>query len=73
MTEAQFRQHWIARVFRADNAVAPKIVYSAQSATDLTAQTPGAITFVDASQVGKNLKVVKIDGKLPGDNGYLLR
>src|SRR5207237_2948971 len=28
MTEAQFRQHWIAKVFRADTAVAPKIVYS---------------------------------------------
>jgi ABC-type phosphate transport system substrate-binding protein len=73
MTEAQFRQHWIARVFRADSAVAPKIVYSAQSAAELTAQTPGAITFIDASQVSKNMKVVKIDGKLPGENGYLLR
>jgi hypothetical protein len=73
MTEAQFRQHWIARVFRADNAVAPKIVYSAQSAAELTAQTPGAITFIDASQVSKGMKVVKVDGKLPGEAGYLLR
>ncbi|HET9266760.1 MAG TPA: hypothetical protein VFO31_01300, partial [Vicinamibacterales bacterium] len=28
MTEAQFRQHWIAKVFRADTATPPKIVYS---------------------------------------------
>ena len=28
MTEAQFRQHWIGKVFRADTALAPKIVYS---------------------------------------------
>lgn len=73
MTEAQFRQHWIAKVFRADTAVAPKIVYSSQSAADLTNQLPGAITFMDASQVGRNLKVVKIDGRLPGESGYILR
>ena len=73
MSEAQFRQHWIAKVFRADTPVAPKIVYSSQSAAELTAQTPGAITFIDASAVGKNLKVVKIEGRLPGDPGYLLR
>jgi len=73
MTEAQFRHHWIAKVFRADTPVAPKIVYSAESAADLTAQTPGAITFIDASQVNRNLKVLKIDGRLPGENGYLLR
>ena len=73
MTEAQFRQHWIAKVFRADTAVAPKIVYASQMAIDTTNQTPGAITFVDASQVGRNLKVVRIDGKLPGESGYILR
>ena len=73
MTEAQFRQHWIAKVFRADAAVAPKIVYSSEMAVDMAAQIPGAITFVDASRVGKNSKVLKIDGLLPGDKGYVLR
>ena len=73
MTEAQFRQHWIAKVFRADTAVGPKIVYSTEMSLDLVNRTPGAIAFVDASQAGKNLKVVKIDGRLPGDPSYLLR
>lgn len=73
MTEAQFRQHWIAKVFRADTAVAPRIVYGSQTAMDLANQIPGAITFVDASQVGRSLKVVRIDGRLPGEQGYLLR
>jgi ABC-type phosphate transport system substrate-binding protein len=72
MSEAQFRQHWIAKVFRADTALAPKIVYSTEMAVDMVNRLPGAITFVDASQVGKNLKVVKIDGRLPGEKGYLL-
>ena len=73
MTEAQFRQHWIAKVFRADTAVAPKIVYSSEMSVDMVVRIPGAITFVDASQVGRNLKVLKIDGLAPSDKGYVLR
>jgi hypothetical protein len=73
MTEAQFRQHWIGKVFRADTAVAPKIVYSAEMAADLVNRIPGAITFIDAAQSSRGLKVVKIDGRLPGDAGYPLR
>jgi phosphate transport system substrate-binding protein len=73
MTEAQFRQHWIAKVFRAETALAPKIVYSSEMAIDLVNRIPGAITFVDASQVRGGLRVVKVDGRLPGERGYLLR
>lgn len=73
MTEAQFRQHWIGKVFRADTALAPKIVYSTEAAVDQVNRIPGAITFVDASLLGKGLKVVRIEGRLPGDQGYALR
>jgi len=72
MTEAQFRQHWIAKVFRADTAVAPKIVYSSEMAADLVNRMAGAITFIDAAQVGRGMRVVKIDGRMPGDKGYTL-
>ena len=73
MTEAQFRQHWIGKVFRAETPLAPKIVFSNDMAVDVASRSPGAITFVEVSQVGKGLKVVKIDGRLPGEKGYLLR
>jgi hypothetical protein len=33
----------------------------------------GAIAFIDSAQVPKNLKVLRIDGKLPGQDGYPLR
>jgi hypothetical protein len=73
MTEAQFRQHWIAKVFRADTAVAPKIVYSSEMTVDLVNRIPGAIAFIDASQVGRGMHLVRIDGRLPGDKGYAVR
>ena len=39
-------------------------------AAELTSAIPGAVAFVDAGQVPKGLKVLKINGKLPGDKGY---
>jgi hypothetical protein len=73
MTEAQFRQFWISKVFRAETTSGPKIVYSSQMASELIAALPGSVSFLDAADVPKGLKVLKIDGKLPGDPGYPLR
>jgi hypothetical protein len=42
-------------------------------AEELTAAMPGAVAFVDSPQVPKGLKIVKINGLLPGDKGYPLR
>jgi ABC-type phosphate transport system substrate-binding protein len=73
MSEAQFRQHWIAKVFRAETPTGPKIVYSSDSALEQVARVPGAITFVDAALAGRGMKVLKIDGKSPGQPGYRIK
>jgi hypothetical protein len=73
MTEAQFRQYWISKVFRAETTTGPKIVYSNQMAMGLIAALPGSVSFVDTDEVPKGLKVLRVDGKLPGDAGYPLR
>jgi hypothetical protein len=73
MTEAQFRQHWIGKVFRADTPSGPKIVYSAEMAIDQVSRIPGAITFVQAPVTNRSVKVLRIDGRVPGQTGYRLR
>lgn len=72
MTEPQFKQFWIAKIFRAETATPPKIVYSSDSTNQLVEAVPGAIAFMAASEVRPGLKVVKIDGLLPGEPGYPL-
>jgi len=72
MSESQFRQYWIAKVFRAEAASGPRIVYSNEMAAELALAIPGAVAFVEASQVPKGLKVLKINGLLPGEKGYPL-
>ena len=73
MTEAQFRQYWVAKIFRAESVTAPKLVYTPDMANQLVTTLPGAISFVDARQVAPGLKVLRVDGKLPGEAGYPLR
>ena len=73
MSEAQFRQYWISKVFRAETASGPKIVYTNEMASQLVAAIPGAVAFMDVSEAPQGLKVLKIDGLLPGEKGYPLR
>ena len=73
MSEAQFRQYWIAKVFRAEAPAGPRVVYSNEMAAELVSAIPGAVAFVESAQAPKGLKMVKIDGKLPGEKGYALR
>jgi len=41
-------------------------------AVTLVNSIPGAVAFIDASQLPKDLKVVRIDGLRPGEKGYPL-
>lgn len=73
MSEAQFKQYWIAKIFRAESASAPKVVYSNDMANELVGAIAGAIAFIDAREVRPGSKVLRVDGRLPGESGYPLR
>jgi hypothetical protein len=73
MTENQFRKYWIAKMFRAEVPSGPRIVFSNNMAVELVTAIPGSITFMNASEIGDTVKVVRVDGLLPGDDGYPLR
>ena len=73
MGEAEFQQYWIAKVFRAEVSSKPKIVYSTDMTRELVIALPGAIGFLPADEVGSGMKVLRINGKLPGEAGYPLQ
>ena len=73
MSESQFKQYWIAKIFRAESATAPKVVYSNNMANQLVTAIPGAIAFIDSKEVKPGAKVLRVDGRLPGEAGYPLR
>lgn len=73
MDEDRFRQYWIGKMFRAEVAAGPKIVYSSEMAINLVSAIRGSITFVPLSAVTPDVKVLRIDGKLPSEPGYPLQ
>ena len=72
MSEAQFKQYWVAKIFRAEAASPPKIVYSNDMQYELVTAIPGAIAFVEARAVRPGVKVLRVDGHQPGDRDYPL-
>lgn len=72
MSEAQFKQYWVGKVFRAEASSGPKVVISNEKAVELVAVLPGAIALVNVDDVPEGLKILKVDGKKPGDEGYPL-
>lgn len=73
MSEAQFRRFWIAKIFRAEVASGPRVVFTTDQVRDVVATIRGAISFLPAAAVGPDVKVLRIDGKLPGEPGYPLQ
>jgi len=73
MDEAQFRQYWIAKMFRAEVPRGPKIVFSTDMMLELVVAIPGSISFINASEVTDDVRVVRIDGKLPTEESYPLQ
>jgi len=73
MTESQYRQYWIGKVFRAESTAGPKAVYSSSMAITLVGSIPGALTFIDVAEVPRDLKILRVNGLLPGEPGYPLQ
>lgn len=72
MSGDQFRRHWIRVVFAGNPVTPPEGFESATEAIRFVASYRGALAFVDGP-VDASVKVLLVDGKLPGDPAYPLR
>ena len=73
MDESEFRKYWIAKMFRAEVPRGPKIVFSTDMMLELVVAIPGSISFTNADEVTDDVRLIRIDGKLPSDEGYPLK
>ena len=74
MSESEFKQFWTAQIFRGEAEAEPLVVPSFGMAIEAARIYPGAIAFVDVQDVkpGRFMKVIRVDRRLPGDEGYPL-
>lgn len=73
MSDGSYNKFFMQAVFTGQLTAAPRIVPSAVAMKNLAAANPGAVTYVRASLADGTVKVLKIDGVLPGDPKYPLK
>jgi hypothetical protein len=64
-------RYWVDQRIR--GVAAPRVIPDFSMVRGVVAKWPGAISYLPLSQVGPELKVLAVDGKLPGASGYALR
>ncbi|HUJ94062.1 MAG TPA: substrate-binding domain-containing protein [Terriglobales bacterium] len=72
MSESEYKQYWISQVFRGEAQAEPVVLPSNGMQKEALASFPGGIALVEARDVKTPMKVLKIDGYLPGQPGYPL-
>jgi hypothetical protein len=73
MSETAYDRFFIQALFRGGIAAAPRVIPTATAMKHIAASTPGALTYIFASQVDDTVKALKIDGFAPGDPQYPLK
>jgi hypothetical protein len=73
MSEEQYTHYWVAKVMRAEAADPPAALFSFGIMLEGVKNNPGAIGYVNFNDVRPGVKVLRVDGLLPGEPGYALR
>lgn len=72
MTESEYKQYWTAQVFRGEAQSEPTALFSNGMQKEAIVAYPGAVALVNAQDVKPPMKVLKVDGRIPGETGYPL-
>jgi len=72
MSESEYKRYWTAQVFRGDAQAEPIALFSNGMQKEALIAFPGAVALVNFQDVKGGMKVVKVDGRLPGEAAYPL-
>ena len=71
-THKKLQKYWVRKLFSGDIPAKPAYVPSAKAAASLIRKRLGALTVMPADEVPEGARVLLVDGKKPGDQGYRL-
>ena len=72
MSEADLSRYLLQASFRGDLRLEPKVLNSALGVKRFVYNVPSAIGYVRSNEADETVNTVRIDGKLPGEDGYRL-
>jgi ABC-type phosphate transport system substrate-binding protein len=70
--EEEYRRTFLQALFTGEASDAPKTLASNNGVVRFVYNVPGAIGYVRARDVDASVKMLRVDGRLPGDPGYRL-
>ena len=70
--DEELKKFWLGKMFRGEITSFPKTLSSNEAVKRFVSQLPDSIGFIDSSFADESVKVLRIDGKLPGEKGYVL-
>ena len=70
MSEREYKQYWTAQVFRGEAQAEPVALFSNGMQKEAVTIYPGAVALVNFQDVKPGMKVVRVDGHMPGEAGY---
>lgn len=73
LSESEYDRHVLFQTFRGSVSIGPRSIQSTALMLRFVNSAPGAIGYVASDQVDASVKVLRIDGLLPGDARYALR
>lgn len=72
MSESEYKQYWTAQVIRGEADAEPPVVPSFGMIKEALKVYPGAIALADPREIkaGMDIKIVRVEGHLPGETDY---
>ena len=67
------RSRWLAMAFRGEAITHPIEFVNTEDVMRFVREHPDAVAYVPLARVDASVKVLRIDGRRPGDAGYVLR
>lgn len=72
MSESEYKEYWIAQIFRGEADAEPLALPTLALEEKALSIFPGGIAFVEARDVKAGMRVLRLNGHLPGESGYPL-
>jgi ABC-type phosphate transport system substrate-binding protein len=72
MTESEYEQYWTGQVFRGEAQAEPSTLPSNGMQREALIAYPGAVALVSLQDVKAGMKVLRVEGRMPGEAGYRL-
>jgi len=72
MSHKKLQKYWVRRLFSGEITAKPSYVPSAKAAGEQVLKSEGALSIVSGKEIPEGVRVLLIDGKKPGEEGYPL-